>query len=77
MDNVISKSKFKPNALKYFRQIERSGKELIITDHGKPTLKIIPFSEDPMETLKSLLNTVIEYKDPTAPVGMEDWEALK
>ena len=77
MDNVISKSKFKPHALKYFRQIEQSGKELIITDHGKPTLKIVPYSEDPMETLKSLLNTVIEYEDPTSPVGEEDWEALK
>ena len=77
MDNVISKSKFKPHALKYFRQIEKSGKELIITDHGKPTLKIVPFSEDPLEALKTLRNSVIKYEDPTGPVGLEDWEALK
>ena len=77
MDNVISKSKFKPHALKYFRQIEKSGKELIITDHGKPTLKIVPFSEDPLEALKALRNSVIKYEDPTAPVGLEDWESLK
>jgi len=77
MDNVISKSKFKPHALKYFRQIEKSGKELIITDHGKPTLKIVPFSEDPLEALKALRNSVIKYEDPTGPVGLEDWEALK
>jgi antitoxin (DNA-binding transcriptional repressor) of toxin-antitoxin stability system len=77
MDNVISKSKFKPHALKYFRQIEKSGKELIITDHGKPTLKIVPFSEDPLEALKALRNSVIKYDDPTGPVGLEDWEALK
>ena len=77
MDNVISKSKFKPHALKYFRQIEKSGKELIITDHGKPTLKIVPFSEDPLEALKALRNSVIKYEDPAGPVGLEDWEALK
>ncbi len=77
MDNVISKSKFKPHALKYFRQIEKSGKELIITDHGKPTLKIVPFSEDPLEALKALRNSVIKYEDPTGTVGLEDWEALK
>ncbi len=77
MDNVISKSKFKPHALKYFRHVEKSGKELIITDHGKPTLKIVPFSEDPLESLKVLRNSVIKYEDPTAPVGLEDWESLK
>ena len=77
MDNVISKSKFKPNALKYFRHVERTGKELIITDHGKPALKIVPYSEDPLKTLKALRNSVIKYEDPTAPVGLEDWESLK
>jgi len=77
MDNVISKSKFKPNALKYFRHVEESGKELIITNHGKPTLKIVPFSEDPFEALKALRNSVIKYEDPTAPVGLEDWESSK
>ena len=55
METVISKSKFKPNALKYFRHVEKTGRQLIITDHGKPTIKIVPFSEDPLETLKTLL----------------------
>jgi len=77
MDNVISKLKFKPNALKYFRYVEESGKELIITDHGKPALKIVPFSEDPLAALKALRNSVIKYEDPTVPVGLEDWESLK
>ncbi len=77
MDNVISKSKFKPNALKYFRHVEETGEELIITDHGKPALRIVPFSEDPLESLKALRNSVIKYEDPTAPVGLEDWDSLK
>ncbi|MGD9158654.1 MAG: type II toxin-antitoxin system Phd/YefM family antitoxin [Desulfobacteraceae bacterium] len=77
MENVISKSRFKPNALKYFRHIEKTGKELIITDHGKPTLKIVPYNDNPMDTLKSLRNTVVEYIDPMEPVAEEDWEVLK
>jgi prevent-host-death family protein len=77
MDNVISKSKFKPNALKYFRHVEETGEELIITDHGKPAIRIVPFSEDPLEGLKALRNSVIKYEDPTAPVGLEDWDSLK
>jgi antitoxin (DNA-binding transcriptional repressor) of toxin-antitoxin stability system len=77
MENIVSKSRFKPNALKYFRQIEKTGRELIITDRGKPTLKIVPYSNDPMETLKSLKNSVISYTDPMEPVAEQDWEALK
>ena len=76
-DNLVSKSKFKPRALEYFRMVEHTKKELIITDHGRPVLKIVPFIEDHSEVLKTLRNSVIEYSDPTAPVGLDDWDSLK
>ena len=77
MEEMISKSKFKPRALKYFREVERTGKEIIISDRGKPVLKIVPYKRNPEEVLKDLRDTVIKYDDPTEPVGLEDWEALK
>jgi len=77
MEELISKSKFKPNALKYFREVQQKGKALIITDRGKPVIKIVPYSEDLSKALKALRNTVIKYESPTAPVGLNDWEALK
>jgi antitoxin (DNA-binding transcriptional repressor) of toxin-antitoxin stability system len=77
MEEIISKSQFKPRALQYFREIEKTGKTLVISDRGKPVLKIVPYVEDPEEALKVLRDTVIEYEDPTEPVGLEDWEALK
>ena len=77
MEEMISKSQFKPRALQYFREVEKTGKELIISDRGKPVLKIVPYTENPEEALKSLRNTVIKFEDPTEPVGLEDWEALK
>ena len=77
MEQMISKSKFKPRALHYFREIERTGRELIICDRGKPVLKIVPYVENSDEALKALRNTVIKYDDPTEPVGLEDWEALR
>lgn len=77
MENMISKSQFKPRALEYFRKVEKTGKELIISDRGKPVLKIVPYTENSEEALKALRNTVVEYVDPTEPVGLEDWEALQ
>ena len=77
MEQVVSKSQFKPRALHYFREVQEKGVELIITDHGKPVIKIMPFVEKPEEALERLRNTVIKYGDPTGPVGLEDWAALK
>ena len=77
MEDMISKSQFKPRALEYFRKVEKTGKELIISDRGKPVLKIVPYIENSEEALKALRDTVVEYVDPTEPVGLEDWEALQ
>ena len=74
---IISKSKFKPQALKYFREIEETGQELIITDHTKPVIKIIPYHNKPQIILKELRNSVLFYDDPLEPVAENDWDALK
>jgi len=73
----VSKSRFKSRALYYFREVEKSRRPIIITDRGKPVLRVIPYSENPEEMLKELRHTVIRYESPTEPVGLEDWEALK
>jgi prevent-host-death family protein len=73
----ISKSRFKSRALEYFRQVENTRKPLIITDRGKPVLKLVPFSEDPEEILSGLRNSVRKYKDPTGSIGESEWEAFR
>ena len=77
MSHAVSKSQFKPHSLEYFRKIEQTGEELIITDHGRPVLKVVPFVEDQEECFRGLRNTVLKYDAPLEPVGAEDWEALK
>ena len=77
MEKRVAKSKFKPRALHYFREVQRTGKELIITDRGKPVLKIVPYSEKPSEILNQLRYSVIKYESPTEPVGLDDWESLR
>jgi prevent-host-death family protein len=73
----VAKSRFKPRALEYFRQVERTRKPLIITDRGTPVLKIIPYSEDRGSLLEALRGTVLGYERPTEPVALEDWKALE
>lgn len=77
MKHIVSKSKFKPHALEYFRRIEETGEEIIITDHGRPVLRIVPYKPHLPEVLHMLRNTVKRFDKPTEPVGEEDWEAIK
>jgi prevent-host-death family protein len=73
---TVSKSKAKAKILEYFRTVERTGRELIITDHGRPVLKLVPYVQDPGQALQRLRGTVLSYQDPTEPVGADEWEAL-
>lgn len=74
---TVSKSQLKSQLLEYLRKIEKDKKPLIITHKGRAVAKISPYKEDPNKTLQSLKGSVIYYKDPFEPVGINDWEALK
>jgi len=76
MAKTMSKTQFKARALEYFREVERTREELIITDRGRPVVKLIPFSGEPGSALLSLRDSVVRYDDPTEPVGEADWEVL-
>jgi prevent-host-death family protein len=77
MSQAVSKSQFKPHSLEYFRRIEQTGEELVITDHGRPVLKVVPYVADTEECFRGLRNTVLKYDAPLDPVGLEEWESLK
>jgi len=80
MEHTVSKSKFKPRALEYFRQVEETRQSLVISDHGKPVLRIMPYLPEPgarAKGAKRLRDVVVRYENPFEPVGVEDWEALK
>lgn len=77
MASQVSKSQFKARALEYFREVETSGKPLIVTDHGKPTLEIRRIEEKKRDPREILRGSVLRYDDPFEPIGVEDWEGLK
>lgn len=77
MGRTLSKSQFKPRALEHFREVERTGEELIITDRGRPVLKIVPYEQNPAVALSGFRGLIRRYDDPLEPVGQDDWEALE
>lgn len=76
-ERAVSKSAFKARALQHLRQVQETGKELVITDRGTPVVKVVPYERDPASRLKALRGSVRQYKDPTRPVAEKDWKASK
>ncbi|MDT8428129.1 MAG: type II toxin-antitoxin system Phd/YefM family antitoxin [Pseudomonadales bacterium] len=73
---LVTKSQFKAKALEYFRRVETSGESVVITDHGQPTIEIRRYRNDQRPPLEQLRGSVVEFREPTTPVGEDDWEAL-
>ena len=75
MMKSFSKSRFKAQALAIFREVEQSGKSVLITDRGRPVLTLAPFRPDPEGALRVLRESVTQYNAPFDPVGQDDWES--
>ena len=70
----VSKSVFKAKALELFRQVERTGVPIVITDRGTPVLTLAPFRAAPNAAIAVLRESVMKYDAPLEPVGAGDWE---
>ena len=42
----VSKSHLKAHMLRLFREVERSGEALVVTDNNKPVLKVVPIEAE-------------------------------
>ena len=73
----VPKSRFKPRAFEYFRLVEQKRQEILVTDHGRPVVRISPVEEADEGELAALRGLVVKYVEPFEPVGGVDWEAAR
>ena len=77
MEITVSKATLKPRLLSHFRNVERTGRAIVVTDHGRPVLRIIPYTAEPVDALARLRGSVLKFSGPTDPVGEDEWNALR
>lgn len=69
----VSKSALKAKMLEYFRQVERTGEELVVTDNNQPVLKVtrlVP-RRRAAEVFADVRGRVVYHEDPLAPTTGE------
>ena len=69
----ISKSKLKAHMLEVFRRLEETGAEAVVTDHGRPVLRIVPIRQQRTvdEVFAPYRGGLILHEDPDTPTASE------
>jgi prevent-host-death family protein len=70
----VSKGVLKGKMLEYFRRVEETGEELVVTDNGRPVLKVVPIRTrtSAAEAFGDVRGRVIYHEDVLAPTE-DEW----
>lgn len=70
----VSKSEVKARLLEYLRRVERTGEELVVTDNGRPVVKIVPIGRRrPAKDLFRDLRGRVVYHDDIMKPTTDEW----
>jgi prevent-host-death family protein len=78
---TVSKSELKARMLAYFREVEATGEPLIVTDAGRPVLRVVPI-EPPPRTIEDVFadvrgKGVLWAADDLDAPTTEEWPQLR
>ena len=73
----VSASDFKTHCLHYMDVANKKHETVVITKHGKPVAKLIPYDEEVPELFGRMNGTVTINGDIISPLDDIEWDALK
>jgi prevent-host-death family protein len=70
----VSKSVLKSKMLEYFRRVEETGEELVVTDNGRPVIRVVPFvaKASAAEIFADVRGRVVYHEDILTPTT-DEW----
>ena len=70
----IPAAEFKARCLKLVEIVRKSRRQLIVTRHGRPIAKVVPYEREAEPVFGFLRGTVTRYTDLISPID-EEWNA--
>ena len=71
---TVGAAEFKTNCLALLDQVEQDRVPLVITKHGRPVARVIPYVAEGGNAFGVLAGTVTAMDDLVAPIG-DEWDA--
>jgi prevent-host-death family protein len=74
---TVSKGTLKAKMLEYFRRVEETGEELVVTSNNRPVLRITPIRSAAItsDLFADVRDRVVYHEDPVAPTS-EEWTEI-
>ncbi|MGB3535105.1 MAG: type II toxin-antitoxin system Phd/YefM family antitoxin [Microcoleaceae cyanobacterium] len=74
---TVSKSKLKSQLLEFLQLVESEGEEIVVTDQGKPVIKISKYSNSlSTEQLFGQMRGKVQYFEDLTTPTTEEWEEV-
>jgi len=71
---TISKGALKARMLEYFRKVEETGEELIVTDNNRPVLRIVPIRQRvPAAEMFADVRRGLVYREDILTPTADEW----
>jgi antitoxin (DNA-binding transcriptional repressor) of toxin-antitoxin stability system len=71
---IVSKGELKAKMLEYFRKVEKTGEELIVTDNRIPVLKVLPIKKKKnVEEVFAKIQGKVKYNEDILTPETEEW----
>jgi prevent-host-death family protein len=77
MSRIMKASEFKAKCLALMDEVTETGQDVIVTKHGKPVAKLVPYEAKPKRGLLGIWKGQVEILgDIISPIDVE-WDAMK
>lgn len=81
---TLTKAQIKPRLLEYLRLVEETGEEIIVTDHGRPAVRLVPIRPtDALTTVQAAWSRRVaeggvryDASEGVSPLPAEAWGDL-
>ena len=70
----VAAADFKARCLELMDHVQRSHQSLVITKHGRPVARLVPYDIEPTDIVGFLAGSLTSYGDMISPLD-ESWEA--
>ena len=70
----VAAADFKARCLELMDQVQRSHQSLVITKHGRPVARLIPYDSEPPDIVGVLAGALTSYDNIVSPVD-DPWDA--
>jgi prevent-host-death family protein len=74
MDETITAARFKAQCLALLDEVDRTGRELVVTKRGRPVARVVPV--EPAPSLEGSVTFLVDDEELIAPLD-EPWDALR